>query len=303
MADSKKTKDKQKDSPTADLPVGPPGAWGVLQAAIKAVPEVKWALGVAGVAAAAAIARALSGGSTRNLVISVGVMLVLMVLLLLVATLVAKRKTKGIRIDIPIYIFLYFIVVLVVSGGSLSFTSFFFNWPLAWAENKPPANGPGPNIRIQVRDDQDQAVSGVRVFVRDESGRPVQRTSDQDGIALFEDVPQLVGKSVTIAVDKEDYRPKDPESLKKATLTDKGMTIVLVHTPRPAPPDARPIDARPDAKPEGPARVFCVFKENVHFLEHPPRRATCKSPCEEKTGDNEYNEARNAGCERICVCP
>jgi hypothetical protein len=116
-----------------------------LGSAVQELPPVKWALAVVGIAAASTLARWIGGGSLANVAASVAVMLVLGFLLVLFATLVQRRRSRGIPVDRPILFLVWSSVLLAVASGSLSFTSFFFNWPLAWAVAGSPARAPTPS--------------------------------------------------------------------------------------------------------------------------------------------------------------
>ncbi len=99
--------------------------WRVLQAAIKAVPAVKYALGVLGIISAIAIVRAF-GIDARLAVFGTIVMLVLMVTLLVFAAL-TKVKSKQIRV--AAIIMMWSFLALTIFTATLLFTSAFFRYP------------------------------------------------------------------------------------------------------------------------------------------------------------------------------
>jgi hypothetical protein len=102
----------------------------VLKAAIKAVPAVKYALGIAGISAAGAIVVSFLG-SGRGAVIVLGGLLVAMVLLFVFARLIAAQNGS---IVIAALVLMW--MVLVFFGIFLAFTvtAVAFRVPVAWAE-------------------------------------------------------------------------------------------------------------------------------------------------------------------------
>jgi hypothetical protein len=114
------------DKPNVENPETPSGhgPWSVLMAAIKAVPSVKWALGVAGVMAAAAIGIGFFQ-SPAAAFLCAGAMLVLMVLLAVFAVIAASPS--GLKLP---SMFLTWVLVVVFAGCSLlTVLSVFFDWP------------------------------------------------------------------------------------------------------------------------------------------------------------------------------
>lgn len=97
----------------------------VLTEAIKAVPAVKYALGVAGVAAAVAIVAGLINDVTIA-VLGTVIMMSLMFVLVIFAHFV-KNAASHYK---PLAIFMSWAVVILTTGTSfLIFTGFFFSWP------------------------------------------------------------------------------------------------------------------------------------------------------------------------------
>lgn len=97
----------------------------VLRAGIQAVPAVRYALGIAGVAAALAIASAFFR-STAAALIGVAVMLPLMILLVVFAAITGLAKED---MRVPALVFTWAILVLFVCSGTLFALSVFFDWP------------------------------------------------------------------------------------------------------------------------------------------------------------------------------
>ena len=115
---------QSKEFPGSDSPLA------ILQAARKAVPAVDYALGAAGVAAAAAIVIALLGHG-RATAIVLGGMLVAMVLLFVFARLIAARNRSIVQAGVVLLwcVTLFFCVFL-----AFTITAVAFAWPPAWTQ-------------------------------------------------------------------------------------------------------------------------------------------------------------------------
>jgi hypothetical protein len=107
-----------------------PTTQNVLQQAIQAVPAVRYALGIAGVVAALAIASTLSGGS-RTAIIGAVVMILLMVFLVIFAR-VSKLGAKPLQT--PAVVLTWFVLALVIVLSFFTVSSLFFKWPLPFDE-------------------------------------------------------------------------------------------------------------------------------------------------------------------------
>lgn len=102
---------------------------GVLQLARQAVPAVDYALGAAGVAAAAAVVTTFLGRGQATLII-LGAMLVAMLLLFAFASLVSAKSKAAVRAGVMLLwaVTLFFCVFLVFTVTAVA-----FEWPRAWA--------------------------------------------------------------------------------------------------------------------------------------------------------------------------
>jgi hypothetical protein len=98
----------------------------VLNEAIKAVPAVKYALGIGGVIAVIAIAKSF-GIDYRVAVFGVVIMLVLMTMLVIFARLAAKRESD---FHLQAVIFTWFALVLTMATAVMLFSSVFWGQPL-----------------------------------------------------------------------------------------------------------------------------------------------------------------------------
>lgn len=98
----------------------------ILREAVKAVPAVRYALGTAGVAAAAAIGGSFFGGRTIPALLASAAMLALMILLVLFAKL---TTLAGRRLVPAILVMTWSILLLVLASAGLLVSSLFFDWP------------------------------------------------------------------------------------------------------------------------------------------------------------------------------
>jgi hypothetical protein len=107
-----------------DPDVTPPS---LLKQAIKAVPAVKYALGVAGIIAVIAIVRGGLNIDFRVAVFGTVIMLVLMTILVVFANLASQQKSSFRK---PAIVFTWFSLLLVMATAALLFLSVFFGKPL-----------------------------------------------------------------------------------------------------------------------------------------------------------------------------
>lgn len=113
----------RESSDTTERPI--PG-FRVLIAAIRAVPSVKYALGVAGVVSAIAVVRALD----LSLTVAGFGAVVMFVLMTALVVFSALTRLAPHRLAIPATLLLYAAIVLTVATSTLLFTSVFFMWPI-----------------------------------------------------------------------------------------------------------------------------------------------------------------------------
>lgn len=107
---------------------------GILREAIRAVPAVKYALGIAGVAAAIAIIKGFKL-DFRVAIFGTIIMLILMMLLVIFAK---ATKTNAKAIAIPALVFTWFALLITMATALLLLTSAFWKWPLdlQWLPHK-----------------------------------------------------------------------------------------------------------------------------------------------------------------------
>jgi hypothetical protein len=115
--------------------------WAVLQAAVKAVPALKFALGVLGIVAAIAIVRAF-GIDFQVAVFGTIIMLVLMAALVVFA---ALTRVKSPQVRAAALVMMWSFLALTILSAALLFTSAFFNLPKPIKQLFDFANPPGPS--------------------------------------------------------------------------------------------------------------------------------------------------------------
>jgi hypothetical protein len=116
--------DKQKKSPFLIAPIS------VLRAGIKAVPAVKYALGIAGIGAALAISSTFFT-TTAAALTGIGLMLPLMVLLVIFASIAGLARKELRR---PALVFTWSILIIFLGSVGLFVSSVFFKWPRSTGE-------------------------------------------------------------------------------------------------------------------------------------------------------------------------
>lgn len=101
--------------------------FSVLGESIKAVPAVRYALGIAGIASVIAIGRSFHL-EPRVAILGVTIMLFFMVMLVVFAHL-ASLATADFRL--PALVFTWFTLLLMIAFAALMFSSVFFQWPVS----------------------------------------------------------------------------------------------------------------------------------------------------------------------------
>lgn len=184
-----------------------------LNQAIKKLPALKYALGLAGIAAALAIIKTLVT-DLRLAVFGMVVMLVLMTVLFVFAKLTAA-SAKEIRL--PAIALMWFSLLLTIASASLLFTSVFFAWPIdlkrlvgpqttqaeqAPAENKTTAKT--TYLRGVVRDIKTkEGIAGAVIEIELLPSKTFTTTSD--GGFSIEAIAAAPGDSARVYVRKDGY--------------------------------------------------------------------------------------------------
>lgn len=106
--------------------VSSPSPLGILRESIKAVPAVRFALGVAGIVSVIAIVKGFNV-DLRIAAFGTVVLLILMTLLFIFARLTRVTPSK---VTLPALIFLWFVLLLTIATASFLFTSVFLRWPV-----------------------------------------------------------------------------------------------------------------------------------------------------------------------------
>lgn len=208
----------------------------ILREAILSVPAVKYALGIAGIAAALAIIKTFIT-DLRVAVFGIIIMLLLMAVLFLFAKLVA---IAGKDLRIALLVLLWSSLTLTIATAVFLFTSVFFNWPINlrhWVSNDittttqtSHVSGPAESASIHATDnsksENSSATAGgigyVRGKVVDYNGDPVAdaeieveelpgqyyRTTT-DGGFYIDSIPRKLGDRVRVYVTKRGYQKLD----------------------------------------------------------------------------------------------
>lgn len=191
--------------------------FGVLKQAIGKVPALKYALGVAGIAAAIAIIKTLIT-DLRVALFGIILMLVLMTVLFTFAKLTAIAAKE---IRLAAIVLLWFSLLLTIASASLLFTSVFFDWPLNLKHivgGQPAVLDPSPAkdktahettyLRGVVRDlNTKQGVAGAVIEVELLPGKTFTTTSS--GGFSIEEIPAKPGDSARVYVSKAGYTRRD----------------------------------------------------------------------------------------------
>jgi len=146
------------------------GPFRILQEAIKAVPAVKYALGVAGVASAVALVYSF-GISPKVALLGTVVMFLLMTILVVFARLTSLATGS---FQLLALVLAWFSLLLLMAVSTLLVSCVFFRKPLdlskwlgenqaATGQQTPPMRPDIYAVRVQVLDPQGQAVAGSRI--------------------------------------------------------------------------------------------------------------------------------------------
>lgn len=191
--------------------------FNILKQATSKVPALKYALGVAGIAAAIAIIKTLIT-DLRVAIFGIIWMLVLMTVLFIFAKLtsVASREIR-----LPAIVLLWFSLLLTIASASLLFASVFFDWPINLkhiiGSQPPKADQPLAKDKLNpettylegvVRDfHTKQAIAGAVIEVELLPGKTFTTTSD--GGFSVKGIPANLGDRARIYVRKEGYMWRD----------------------------------------------------------------------------------------------
>ena len=178
----------------------------VLKAAIEAVPAVKYALGIAGVMAAAAIGRGFFRSTVASLE-SASAMLLLMVILVVIS----YASTLSTALRAPAMAFVWFVIALFCVCSLMTATSVFLDWPKRFSDLlSVPAAGPGgtavkrPEALVfkgSIQSDSGHPLAGVVVTSVDCDKRTV---TNEKGVFLlqFSKVPD---RPCRLVFEKDGY--------------------------------------------------------------------------------------------------
>jgi hypothetical protein len=187
------------------------GSLDILREAIKAVPAVKYALGVAGIASAITIVVGFRL-DLRIAVFGTPIMVMFMTLLVLFARLAKMTPSKFMR---PALVFTWSVVVITIATVTLLLTSVFWRWPMDFqnwlrsgASDTANIEKPRTNMSIAgivVDQDTNQGVGQATIVIAGRTEEYVTEDSGNFRIDLRADAP----KRLRIHVSKSGFRPLD----------------------------------------------------------------------------------------------
>ena len=185
--------------------------WFVLQAAIRAVPVVKYGLGVAGLAAAAAIALSFFQSPVAA---AIGTVIVLLLAILLYLFSKLAQSAKGALLGL---VLAWSVTVIFILSLCLTVSTAFFAYPMSYPrfihQFQPTVRAP---IGVIVKDKATGSpINGAAIILRSPDGS-MNGSTDQDGKVSFANVP--VGEApVVVTVSAPGYQdssvqftPSDP---------------------------------------------------------------------------------------------
>jgi hypothetical protein len=221
------------------------GPFEVLKQAVARVPAVKYALGIAGIAAAVAIVRTLVT-DLRVAVFGIITMMILMAVLFLFAKLTSVAS-KDLRL--AMLTLMWSSLVLTISAGTLLFSSVFFDWPINLRHliserdrevtksspsevnrndrNQESSSPPPPVIRSSksvrpyaavptpitsrvagmVVDEDGRPLQGAKASIDDFPGRPSIETAS-NGSFVLQNIPRELNDQVRIRISLAGYQTK-----------------------------------------------------------------------------------------------
>jgi hypothetical protein len=194
------------------------GPGSVVQQAIKAVPAVKYALGIGGIVAVIAIASTF-GISANAAIFGTVIMLVLMVVLVVFASLVRKPGQQN---SLPALVFTWFGLLLFMATAVLLFTSAFWAKPLDLKAFETPAKPtPAPSAVAEKSAPESSPVPQKISPERAEHNQVTSSPLEQEAHAWEQRGDKAAFIAITIEYEEvhhDDDRQKPPyteEELKK----------------------------------------------------------------------------------------
>ncbi len=218
--------------------------WFVLQAAMRAVPAVKYALGVAGLASAAAIARGFFQ-SPGSALVGTAAVFVLAVLLFAFSSL-----TQAVKILVwPGLVLTWALTLLFIGSLGLTISTVFFAYPLSYPklvhQFQPPKI---ENIRITVTDQATKSsIAGATVTLQNSENRLNGFTNAEGGVHFEVVAGDGSLHAITTAAGYKDSS-LDIGTAASGSTTDYGIQLTRL----PALPTPAPAPRRPSTKGEKP---------------------------------------------------
>lgn len=172
----------------------------ILKEAIKAVPAVKYALGVAGVASVIAIVAGFKV-DYRIAVFGTIIMIALMLLLLVFSNAASPKNKRSLRL--PSLVLTWSFLLLIIFSTTLLATSFFFSWPQELAFYFPPKiEKISVTLSGSVVNENDQPIHDAQITI---DGFKFQARTAEAGMFMAKLADIKMGEIITIRATHPDY--------------------------------------------------------------------------------------------------
>ncbi|MCI0494915.1 carboxypeptidase-like regulatory domain-containing protein [candidate division KSB1 bacterium] len=172
----------------------------ILKEAIKAVPAVKYALGVAGIASVIAIVAGFKI-DYRIAVFGTIIMIGLMLLLLIFSNAASPKNKRSLRL--PSLVLTWSFLLLILFSTTLLASSFFFSWPQELAFYFPP-NVEKINVAVSgsVVNADNQPINDAQVTI---DGYEFIARTTESGFFMAHLTGIKLGEIITVRVSHQDY--------------------------------------------------------------------------------------------------
>lgn len=172
----------------------------ILKEAIKVVPAVKYALGIAGVASVIAIVAGFKI-DYRIAVFGTIIMIGLMLLLLIFSNAASPQNKRSLRL--PSLVLTWSFLLLIICSTTLLSTSFFFSWPQELAFYFPPdIEKINVTLSGSVVTENNQPIHDAQITI---DGFQFQARTTEAGMFMATLANIKMGEIVTIRVSHPDY--------------------------------------------------------------------------------------------------
>lgn len=198
----------------------------ILKEAIKAVPAVKYALGIAGVASVIAIVAGFKI-DYRIAVFGTIIMIALMLLLLIFSNAASPRNKRSLRL--PSMVLTWSFLLLIIFSTTLLATSFFFSWPQELAFYFPHDIDKN-NIIIsgKVTDTDGKPINDALIII---DSFDFNTTSNESGFFIKTLNGAKMGEIIKIRVSHSDYNSKSEDRQIQSLKEEVNFTLTKMSDP------------------------------------------------------------------------